>query len=184
MNLIKKKTLHVNLFGAPGAGKSTIRAGTFYKLKMSRINVEEVTEFAKDLTWEKRSFALKCQPYVFGKQLRNMERLDDQVDVVINDSPILLSSFYPKKYFPEKYPESFHTFVLDQFKSMNNLNFFITRVKQFDPIGRNQTADESDEIAREIRCMLEDNGITFIDVDGDELAVNSICHKILMEMRK
>ena len=44
--------LVVNLFGAPGAGKSTGAAYIFSKLKMSGINVELVTEFAKDKVWE------------------------------------------------------------------------------------------------------------------------------------
>ena len=37
-----------NLFGAPGAGKSTGAAYVFSKLKMAGINAELVTEFAKD----------------------------------------------------------------------------------------------------------------------------------------
>lgn len=48
----------INLFGAPGAGKSVASAYIFSKLKMKNINCELVTEFAKDLTWEKREFAL------------------------------------------------------------------------------------------------------------------------------
>lgn len=44
--------LIVNLFGAPGAGKSTLAAYVFAKLKMAGVNAELVTEFAKDKTWE------------------------------------------------------------------------------------------------------------------------------------
>ena len=57
----------VNLFGAPGAGKSTLAAYIFSKLKMRDINVELITEFAKDKTWEKNFSALKNQAYMFGK---------------------------------------------------------------------------------------------------------------------
>ena len=42
----------VNLFGAPGAGKSTGAAYIFSQLKMNGINAELVTEFAKDKVWE------------------------------------------------------------------------------------------------------------------------------------
>lgn len=42
----------VNLFGAPGAGKSTGAARIFSNLKMAGINAELVTEFAKDKVWE------------------------------------------------------------------------------------------------------------------------------------
>ena len=44
--------LVVNLFGAPGAGKSTGAAYIFSQLKMAGINAELVTEFAKDKVWE------------------------------------------------------------------------------------------------------------------------------------
>lgn len=57
----------INLFGGPGCGKSTGAAYIFSLLKMKGMNVELVTEFAKDKTWEHNSKALTCQPYVFGK---------------------------------------------------------------------------------------------------------------------
>ena len=59
--------LVVNLFGVPGAGKSTGAAYVFSKLKMKGINAELVTEFAKDIVWENNSRGLKNQEYIFGK---------------------------------------------------------------------------------------------------------------------
>lgn len=53
-----KLPIVVNLFGQPGAGKSTLAAYTFAKLKMMNVNCELVTEFAKDKTWEKNFTAL------------------------------------------------------------------------------------------------------------------------------
>lgn len=47
------KMLVVNLFGTPGAGKSTGAAYIFSELKMRGINAELVIEFAKDKVWEK-----------------------------------------------------------------------------------------------------------------------------------
>ena len=44
-----KKTLVVNLLGAPGSGKSTIAASIFSKLKFQNLNVELVSEYAKEL---------------------------------------------------------------------------------------------------------------------------------------
>ena len=40
--------LVVNLFGVPGAGKSTGAAYIFSQLKMAGVNAELITEFAKD----------------------------------------------------------------------------------------------------------------------------------------
>ena len=44
--------LIINLFGAPGAGKSTGAAYVFSQLKAAGVNAELVTEFAKDKVWE------------------------------------------------------------------------------------------------------------------------------------
>ena len=46
-----KKTLFVNLFGAPGVGKSTGAAYLFSKLKMLGVDCEYIGEFAKDKCW-------------------------------------------------------------------------------------------------------------------------------------
>lgn len=45
-----KKPLVINLFGAPGAGKSTGAAIVFAELKKRGVNAELVTEFTKDKT--------------------------------------------------------------------------------------------------------------------------------------
>lgn len=66
--------LVVNLFGGPGSGKSTCAAGVFTLLKLSGVNAELVTEYAKDLTWEKRHVTLANQHYIFGKQLQRLKR--------------------------------------------------------------------------------------------------------------
>lgn len=47
-----KNALVVNLFGGPGCGKSTTMARLFADLKTRGLNVEMVSEFAKDLVYE------------------------------------------------------------------------------------------------------------------------------------
>jgi hypothetical protein len=174
--------LIVNLFGAPGAGKSTTRAGVFHRLKLAGVNAEECTEYAKDLTWEKRHMALSCQPYVFGKQLRNMERLIEQVDVIVTDSPILLSAYYGQKYCPGKYRHSFYEYVSDQFDSMGGMNYVLRRVKPFNPAGRNQTESGSDSIATELEEFLEYEQIEYAVVLGNESAAATIAFQILDQL--
>lgn len=153
-------TLIVNFFGGPSCGKSTIAAGVFYELKRKMFNVELVTEFAKDLVWEKRKSALDCQPYVFGKQLHKIERLIDQTDVIVTDSPILLSVIYNKKY-----PESFTNSVVEIFNSMNNLSYFIDRnEKKYDYNGREQTMEEAIDIDHRIKDFLNYKNIKYQDI--------------------
>lgn len=169
----------INIFGSPGSGKSTTRAGVFHRLKLAGVNVEEVTEFAKMLTWGKREMDLACQPYVFGKQLRNMEQLMGQVDVIVTDSPLLLSSFYGQKYCGSRYRSSFYMFVADQFNAMDGMNILLRRVKPFNPAGRTQNEEESDAIGVELEKFLKYENVRFIDLNGDEAAARKIANATL-----
>ncbi len=158
------ETLIVNLFGGPGTGKSTTAAGIFHLLKCNGVNAELATEFAKDLTWEQRRGALAVQPYVFGKQLMKLERVLGQVDVIVNDSPILLSAVYASK----KYPKEFTQSVVKIFGKMNNLNFFLRRKKEYNPAGRSQDEDEAKKIDRKIKRVLIQNEVPHYVVDADQ----------------
>lgn len=84
----------VNLCGAPGAGKSTGAAYIFSKLKMAGINAELVTEFAKDKVWEGSQAVFENQLYMLAKQYFRITRCENKVDVIVTDSPILLSLIY------------------------------------------------------------------------------------------
>ena len=84
----------INLYCGPGGGKSTGAAKLFAHLKQQDKNVELVTEFAKQLTWQNRQVDLSNQIYVFAKQHSKLFHLEDEVDVVVTDSPLLLSLIY------------------------------------------------------------------------------------------
>ena len=70
----------INLFGVPGAGKSTGSAYIFSQLKMEGINAELITEFAKDKVWENNEEVFKNQAYLFGKQSFKLSRCRDKVE--------------------------------------------------------------------------------------------------------
>jgi hypothetical protein len=173
--------LVVNLYGQPGAGKSTTRADVFRLLKQQGVNCEEVTEFAKRLTWEKRTLTLQSQPYIFGKQLRDIEVLKGQVDVIITDSPLLLCAFYGKKY-SAGYPASFYEGIIDISRSLDTMDFFIKRVKEYNPAGRTQTEEQSDEIGIELYNTMKEFEVDFEVVSGSEDAGLIIANKVLTKL--
>ena len=159
-----KRPIVVNLTGAPGAGKSTGAATVFAELKKAGVNAELVTEFAKDKTWEHNVIALGCQEYVFGKQSYRLRRCRDDVDVIVTDSPLPLGLIYNNNPALDHH---FTAVVMNIFNTYDNLNFFINRVKPYNPKGRNQTAEESDQISFRIKDLYKNLGIDYTEINGD-----------------
>ena len=161
--MTKKKVKVINLFAGPGCGKSTGAAFIFSILKMLGVNAELVTEFAKDKTWEENFKALSCQPYVSGKQIWKMDRCIDGVDVIITDSPIVLSTLY--NHDPNIEPH-FSNMVVGKFNEYDNYSYLLNRVKPYNPKGRNQTEKESKVIDSATKIVLEKYSIPYTVVNG------------------
>ncbi len=171
------KCLVVNLFGAPSAGKSTGAAYIFSRLKMLGVNCELVTEFAKAKTWENGNDVLNDQLYVFAKQAHSLYRLKDKVDVIITDSPLLLSLVYGQPHYPH-----FDELVKSVFYEYENVNYYLMRTKTYSRVGRSQTEVESNEIGDAILDMLQATGNDFYCRKGNEAGykeiVDEICDRI------
>ena len=173
-----KKPLVINLFGAPGAGKSTGAAIIFAELKKRGVNVELVTEFAKDKTWEHNAMALGCQEYVFGKQSYRLARCKADVDVIVTDSPLPLSLLYTSD--PALLSDNaFQKVVMNVFNSYNNLSYFVNRVKPYNPKGRNQTERESDVLAAELKKLLNENDISCVEILGDDAGYAAVVAEVV-----
>jgi len=173
--------LIVNLFGGPGLGKSTMAADIFSELKWKGVNCELVAEYAKDKVWEKSTAVLDDQLYVFGKQYHRLFRLNDQVDVVITDSPILLSIIYDA----EKRP-TLKKLVIEEFQRFNNLNFLLQRSKPYSPIGRLQTEKEAIAKDVEVLCLLSElnlsDGVKWECAMGTKSGVQTIVDRVLEKL--
>lgn len=151
----------INVIAGPGAGKSTLASGLYHEAKRRGWNVELVTEVAKDLVWEGRHCALSNQAYVFGRQMQRIHRLEGQVDIVITDSPVLLSAIYA----PEDYPSEWEQVVVTLWKRYNNYVALLGRGPWFDDRGRVHSLDASIEIDRRIAVLLAKHDITYTQVD-------------------
>jgi len=140
----------INLFGGPGAGKSTTASLVFGNLKQAGVNCELVQEYAKDKVWEESYKTLENQLYVLGKQSHRQFRCKDKVDVIITDAPLLLSLHYGQNLSDE-----FKDVVRQTFDSYNNVNYLVERGDfDYNPAGRTQTEDEATEVHKSIRGML------------------------------
>lgn len=173
------KPLVINMFAGPGTGKSTTSAAVFSLLKMHGVNAELITEFAKDLTWEKRHMTMSNQYYIWGKQHHRMWRIKNQIEVMVTDSPLLLGLIYG-----EDNPDCFNETVLHSFNEFNNMNYFLTRVKKYNPKGRVQTESRAKELDNEISMMLSENNIQFNTVEGNYEGANTIVKHVLRRLGK
>jgi hypothetical protein len=160
----------INLFAGPGSGKSTTAAGLFYLLKNAGSNSELVTEFAKQLVWQERHATFGDQLYILAKQNHKLQTLKGKVEFAVTDSPLLLSNIYA----PKEYIGGFDVLVNNTFDSYDNLNFFIRRVKPYNPVGRNQGEMVAKEIDVIIKKYLDIRGIPYLQVDGDKDAPQKI----------
>lgn len=152
----------INLLGGPGLGKSTTAAGLFWMMKTQEFRVELVREYIKDAVYEKRNL-FDDQIYIFGKQNRRQHILRNEVEWIITDSPLLLSAVYaPKNYYP-----AFQNLCLQAFESYDNINFLLTRVKQYVNLGRDQTEQEARKIDRRVERFMDEEEIRFHRIDGD-----------------
>lgn len=153
--------LVVNLFAGPGAGKSSTAAGLFSYLKWAGIECELATEYAKDRVWSEDLKTLGNQIYVFGKQHHRIHRLKDKVEVIITDSPLLLSILYD-----DDKNDSLQKLVMYEFKKCNNLNIFLKREKPYVQTGRLQTEEEAKQIDRCVQSLLKVLGEEFLTFPG------------------
>lgn len=157
----------INLFGAPGVGKSTAAAYLYHLLSSRGISTELVTEFAKDLIWDgcehTLAFGLE-QPYVFGNQLHKIERCVGSVDVIITDSPLPMTIAYDNSG-----SRAFKELVAECFSDYLNINCFLSfdsdngNEIDYSSTGRIQTLAESVAMEEKIRQVLDDLDIAYVE---------------------
>lgn len=177
-----RKTVIVNLYGAPGAGKSTGSAYIFGQLKMNNISVELVREFVKDKIYEKSEGVFNDQVYILGKQHFRQTNVKGNVDVIITDCPLIVQAYYTDKYkFP--YADELRQLVLKLYSLENNINYFVNRDKPYNPDGRFQTEADSDSISGNLKEYLDNLGIEYKEINGNITDYDSVVEDIIKIVR-
>jgi deoxyadenosine/deoxycytidine kinase len=159
----------LNVFAGPGAGKSTLAAQIYAELKKRHINIEYVPEFPKELVYEERLLTLQDQIYVFAHQHHKIWTAARHNQLVVTDSPIILSTIYN----PET-SINFRALIFEMHNKFNNINIMLKRNPEtFSNVGRVHSLTESISIDKRIRDVLRDEGIDFAEFDpvNDNLQV-------------
>lgn len=174
-------TIVINLFGEPSAGKSTAAMDITARLKRKGINAEYVSEFAKDKVYENNGEVFKHQAYLFGKQSFKMGRVRDKVQVIVVDSPLILSIVYNND---RTLGEDFNKTVLNVFNSYANRNFLLTRKHTYEDEGRLQNEKEALEVRKQIIRALDTMNISYNFSTSSETDCEIIANKIAEEIRE
>ncbi len=171
-----KKTVCVNFHAGAGAGKSTTASLVHGMCKMHGVTSEYTAEYAKDMAWEGRLDLKVNDVHIFGEQHNRQFRLNGQVDCIISDSPLILSSVYRTN------DTLLHALVMQEFKKYENLNFFVKRTKPFIAKGRQGDIKFASSIDEKILNLLDNEQIPYTiitgDIDGTNKAISMVLEKL------
>jgi tRNA uridine 5-carbamoylmethylation protein Kti12 len=166
MNVVD--TLNINLWAAPGVGKSTVAAQLFSTFKMSDLSCELVREYAKDLMWDGK-LAEHEQLWVTAEQHRRQSMVQGQVDVCITDSALPLGYLYA----PHGYRDDLLSIVRKLSAEWLQLDVLLTRdiMVDYQPLGRAQDVEQA--------CALQEDVMELfsrpIEGRGDRIIVPVEC---------
>lgn len=176
-----KKTLIVNLYGGPGAGKSTTALMLAAELKKQGLHAEYVSEVAKELVYaqafDRLDGSLENQKQIFTEQKNRLDMIAGNVDVAVTDAPLTLNTIYladkDEKYIADIY---------EQYNEYNNYNIVIRRDTSvpFEVEGRIHDFAQSLEKDKEILSMLETNNIDFEQFERD--SIKDMAAKIIQKL--
>ena len=172
-----KNTIIINIAGGPGTGKTTVAAKVFSQLKAMGYDVENVSEFAKELVWEGRSEAFNDRLYMHGEQNHRLMQMNGKLDYIITDSPLFLTSVYNSYYLKDKFPKSYNDMIdlatIETFKLYNNRVYLLERETSYNVVGRRENQNEANDIDKGIREYLINNNIEYKTVPLEN-ALNEI----------
>ena len=174
---MRRNTIVINIAGGPGTGKTTVAAELFSKLKSKGYEVENVSEFAKELVWEGRSEAFDDRLYMHGEQNHRLMQMNGKLDFIITDSPLFLTSVYNNYYLKNKFPKSYNkmidTVTLETFKLYNNKIYLLERNTNYKVVGRRENEKTAKNIDKDLINYLSKNKIKYKSIQLEN-AVDSI----------
>lgn len=167
------KTTIINVYGGPGAGKSTSAAYLYYLLKVAGENVELVREYVKGWAWEGRSFGAYDEIYFLGKQVRHESMLFGKVDYIVTDAPVYMTAYYASIYCSPilangvmAEAKAFYQQVVED--GHQHLHIMLNRIRPYDPVGRYQNESQAHSVDDGVDNMLREAGVELIHTNPEE----------------
>jgi len=149
----------INLYGAPGSGKTTLASQIFSLLKTLNYDCELIGELAREWAYTDRMILSFDQVYLFASQMHREDTLfsRSKANIIITDSPVVMNAFYgyiknKKLYFGlESLARQFDN-------KYNSVNIFLKQNKDYNysQSGRFHTLEESKKLESEMQEFLID----------------------------
>lgn len=158
-----KQTLVINLFGGAGIGKSTFAANLFGEMKAKGYNVELAREWVKLWAYEKRQMTYADQAIVFGHQIQEETQFYGKVEVLITDSPLILSGFYEKLNYKTNKMSPVAKSIMKEAElgGISYWNLLLTRQHSYQAEGRWQTEEQATQQDKLMEQFLNDNKLVY-----------------------
>ncbi|MBR2685198.1 MAG: ATP-binding protein [Erysipelotrichaceae bacterium] len=173
-----KDTVVINILGGPGVGKTTLAAELFTRLKIMGYEVENVSEFAKELVWEERSQAFNDRLYMHAEQNHRLLMMQGKLDFIITDSPLILTSvynsFYLKNVHSDSYNDMIDLMVKETWNLYDNRVFLLERNNDYHALGRRESENEAKIIDNYLLAYLIQNNISYTTIKDRNNAVHEI----------
>ena len=161
-----KNSIIINLFGGPGSGKSfAARKLTGLFQNKTALTISHITEYATDLIKEGKEYILdgtfNNQRLIYAEQHRRVIQNVGKSDVIITDSPDILSAIYCKE--ENQKATDWKKEIIEEFNSYNNFNVYITRDNNYTYSHKVRIHSEEEvlKIDTLILALLKKNNIPF-----------------------
>ena len=176
------QTKIVNFVGSPSVGKSLMAALTFAELKGMHRTAELVQEYAKTLVWQERFEELNCQWMVSMEQYKLFKSINNKVEFVCTDSPLLLGLFY-NVYNSNNVSDVPKTeqMILSKMQEFHNVYIFLERNDDhpYEMVGRIHNQAQSNEIQIHLRSLLDKLKIPYLSVKSNVYNIQNIIKYVL-----
>lgn len=159
-------TTVVNLIGPPGVGKSVCAGLIFAELKMRRHTAEYVQEYAKHLVWKNDLDTINNQYYVSSKQYELLNHVNGKVRYIVTDGSLVHGLIYNELNEGNVCDrEKTRAYIVRRLLEFRNVFIFLQRGDYpFEQEGRIHTYEESVDIGRRLKQLLDALGVDYLTI--------------------
>jgi nicotinamide riboside kinase len=171
----------INLIGAPSSGKTVLAAMLFAELKKMHLSVEYIQEYIKSLIYKEKYNLINNQYYISTKQYELFKSIDNKVDYIVTDGSLFHGLYYNRSYKENvSNIEKTEIKIKEYISEFDNIYIYIKRGNwKYQNEGRIHKENEAEKISKDLRDLMNNQGILFFDFDWVTDNLSDLIKKIL-----